>query len=152
MYQNATRSYEQASYLTANPMKLVLMCYEGAISSLKLAQDCYVAKEYEAKGRALKKTLDIIDELNAALDMKKGGKIAVNLRSLYLYMTKALTEADMKKDLAAFAKVAQMLEELEIGWKEVADTTSHPLPTLAKTMPITPGQAVAAAVGSSWSA
>ncbi len=151
MYQNATRSYEQASYLTANPMKLVLMCYEGAISSLKLAQDCYVAKEYEAKGRALKKTLDIIDELNASLNMKKGGEIAVNLRSLYTYMTKALTEADLKKDMVVFAKVTKMLEELETEWKEVAGTSSHPrLPTLAKTMPTLPQQAVA--VGGSWNA
>src|SRR3990172_12139466 len=129
MYHNATRSYVQANYLTANPMKLVLMCYEGAISNLKLAHDSYLNKEYEAKGRALQKALDIIHELNASLDMNKGGEIAANLRSLYMYMTKALMEADLKKDLAIFGKVIKMLEELEGEWKEVARTYYRPLPT-----------------------
>ena len=150
MYQNATRSYEQANYLTANPMRLVLMCYEGTISNLKLAQDSYVAKEYETKGRALQKALDIIHELNASLDMKRGGEIALNLRSLYTFMIKALTEADLKRDLAIFGKVIRMLEELETEWKEVASTTSRPLPTLAAAIPAAPRQVAAA--GGAWSA
>jgi flagellar protein FliS len=150
MYQNATRSYEQANYLTANPMRLVLMCYEGAISNLKLAHDSYLAKEYEAKGRTLKKALDIIHELNASLDMNKGGEIALNLRSLYTFMIKALTEADLKRDLAIFGKVIRMLEELETEWKEVAGSTSRPLPTLATAIPAAPRQVAAA--GGTWSA
>jgi flagellar protein FliS len=97
MYQQATRSYEQANYFTADPLRLVLMCYEGAISHLKLARESYLAKDYATKGRALLKAMDIIHELNASLDMQKGGEIAANLRSLYLFMTKALTEADLKR-------------------------------------------------------
>jgi flagellar protein FliS len=150
MYQNATKSYEQANYLTANPMRLVLMCYEAAISNLKLAQDSYIAKEYETKGRALKKTLDIIHELNASLDMNKGAEIALNLRSLYTFMIKALTEADLKRDLAIFGKVIRMLEELETEWKEVAGAASCPVPTLAAAIPATPRQAATA--GGAWSA
>lgn len=120
MYENAAKSYQQASFFTANPAKLVLMCYEGAISSLKLARDSYIAKEYETKGKALQKTLDIIHELNASLDVRKGGEIAVNLRALYMYMTQALTEADLKKNLPVFDHVIQMLEELESAWQEIS--------------------------------
>lgn len=150
MYQNATRSYEQANYLTANPMQLVLMCYEGAISNLKLAHDSYLAKEYEVKGRALQKALDIIHELNASLDIVRGGKIAINLRSLYMYMVKALMAADLKKDIVVFGKVIQMLEELEAEWKEVAGAGSRALPTLAEGMPATPRQP--RTLSGSWSA
>ncbi len=150
MYHNATRSYEQANYLTANPLKLVLMCYEGAISNLKLAHDSYLNKEYEAKGRALQKALDIIHELNASLDMNKGGEIALNLRSLYMYMTKVLTEADLKRDLAMFGKVIKMLEELESGWKEATGTNSRPLSALPKVIPVPSRQSAAAGV--SWRA
>lgn len=119
MYEEAVKTYQQTNLFTADPMRLVLMCYEGAISSLKLARERYAAKDYEAKGRAVQKALDIIHELNASLDMEKGGDISVNLRALYLYMTQALVEADLKKDLGTFGKIISMLEELEAEWKTV---------------------------------
>ncbi len=120
MYESAAKSYRQTNVLSADPLKLVRMCYEGAICSLKLSRDAYIARDYETKGKALVKTLDIIHELNASLDMKKGGEVAKNLRGLYLYMTQALTEADLKRDLKVFDEVIHMLEELESAWKELA--------------------------------
>ena len=119
MYQEATKTYQEANFFTATPIKLVMMCYDGAIGSLKLARESYVKKEYEAKAKALQKAVDIIHELNASLDVKKGGEIARNLRSLYLYMIQRVTEADLKKDIRAFDDVIQMLEELESAWKAI---------------------------------
>jgi flagellar protein FliS len=149
MYQHATRSYEQANYFTADPLRLVLMCYEGAISSLKLARESYLAKDYATKGRALLKAMDIIHELNASLDMQKGGEIAANLRSLYLFMTKALTEADLKRDLTVFEQVIHMLEELEGEWKALMELNARPLPKIPAGL-AAPRQTHAA--GSRWSA
>ncbi|MCX5855198.1 MAG: flagellar export chaperone FliS [Deltaproteobacteria bacterium] len=120
MYQKVVNIYQQSNITTANPAKLVIMCYEGAVSSLKLARDAYAAKDYGTKGKALQKAIDFINELNASLDMPKGGHIAVNLRALYMYMTQALTEADLKKDLKTFDDVIRMLEELESAWKAIS--------------------------------
>ncbi|MCX5829435.1 MAG: flagellar export chaperone FliS [Deltaproteobacteria bacterium] len=120
MYKAVTKSYQQANFLSADPIKLIRMCYEGAISNLKLARDAYIVRDYEAKGKSLLKALDIIHELNASLDMGKGGEIAKNLRALYLYMTQVLTEADLKKDMTVFEEVIRMLEELESAWQELA--------------------------------
>jgi flagellar protein FliS len=131
MYENVSKSYQQTNFLTATPIKLILMCYDGAISSLKLARESYAARDYEVKSRALQKTLDIIHELNVSLDMKKGGEISANLRALYLYMTQALIEADVKRDLIIFDEVINKLEDLESGWKEIAGNHSEdikPLP------------------------
>jgi flagellar protein FliS len=143
MYENALKSYQQVNFLTADPLKLVLMCYDRAISSLKQACEHYTAKDYEAKGLAVKKALDILYELNASLDMKKGGEIAANLRALYTFMTQALIEADLKKDLAVFHSVIQMLEELEAEWKGIAHTPSPdarplmaPMPEMTKRQPL----------------
>jgi flagellar secretion chaperone FliS len=131
MYEGAAKSYRQTDVLSADPLKLILMCYDSAIGSLKLARRAYVARDYEAKGKALVKTLDIIHELNASLDMKRGGEIAKNLRALYLFITQALMEADLKRNLAVFDNVIQMLEELEASWQEIAHgrpgSVSHPL-------------------------
>jgi len=121
MYGNVAKSYQQTQFFTANPLKLILMCYEGAIANLKLARDHYMAGQYEEKAKTLQKTLDIIHELNASLDVKKGGDIAQNLRSLYQYMTQILTEADLKKDIKVFDNVIAMLEELESAWHEIVN-------------------------------
>lgn len=119
MYQEATKTYQEANFFTATPVKLVMMCYDGAIGSLKLARESYLLKEYEAKAKALQKAFDILYELNASLDLKKGGDIARNLRSLYLYMIQTLTDADVKKDIRAFDDVIKMLEELESAWMAI---------------------------------
>ena len=120
MYRNVANTYQQANVFTANPAKLVIMCYEGAVSSLKLAKKAYAAKDFETKGRALQKAIDIINELNASLDVSKGGELAANLRALYLYITLKLTEADLKRDLNVFDESISMLEELASAWKTVA--------------------------------
>jgi flagellar secretion chaperone FliS len=133
MYASVTKSYQEANYLSADPLKLVCMCYEGAICSLKLAQESYIAQDYEAKGKALLKTLDIIHELNTSLDMDKGGAIAKNLRALYLFMTKALIDADLKSDLTVFGDVIRMLEELASAWQEIA---------AGKTLSVSPSRTV----------
>jgi flagellar secretion chaperone FliS len=120
MYQSVVNSYQQTQFFTTHPLKLVLMCYEGAIGSLKLARDSYVAGRFEDKAKALQKCIDIIHELNASLDLGKGGECAANLRSLYAYVTQVLTEADLKRDTEAMDRVIKMLEELESAWKAAA--------------------------------
>ncbi len=69
--------------------------------------------------KSLQKALDIIYELNSALDFEKGGSIARNLDTLYKYMTRCLLEADIKRDLNMFAAIIGMLEELESAWKSI---------------------------------
>lgn len=135
MYQNAMNTYQQSKYLTASPARLVLMCYEGAVSNLKIAKDAYIEKDYSSKAKALQKTFDILYELNASLDIKQGGLIASNLRSLYMYLIQSLTEADLKKDLAVFDKSIAMLEELASAWRAIAT----PAETIAAEKPQTAG-------------
>jgi len=121
MYQggHGIQAYKQARVTTADPKGLVLMCYEGAISSLKLAKAKYLAQEYEAKAKALQKTHDILNVLMQSLDFEKGGGIAKNLDALYRFMSQSLIESDLKRDPHAFDEVITMLEELESAWKEI---------------------------------
>lgn len=120
MFQEAKSRYQEVNFKTAEPLKLVIMCYDEAIKNLGEAQRRYEAKDYEGKARALQKALDIINELNLSLDLERGGQIAKNLRSLYLFMTKTIVEADINRDVARFAEVSRMLQELGSAWKEIA--------------------------------
>ena len=119
MYGKNVGAYQRTNVETADPKKLVIMCYDGAIFNLKMAKERYIEKNYEAKASALSKAMLIIGELNSALDLEKGGEIAQNLKSIYGYILRRLTEGDMACDLSAFDEAITMLEELGEAWKEI---------------------------------
>ncbi len=118
MYSNGLQSYRKTNVITADPKRLVLMCYEGAIENLKIAKMRYVDKDYEGKATVIKKAQDIIDELLCSLDFEKGGIIARNLESIYNYITRRIIYADVNRDINAIDEVIEMLNDLKSAWEE----------------------------------
>jgi flagellar secretion chaperone FliS len=120
MYCNGIQSYRKTNVTTSDPVKLVIMCYEGAIDSLKLAIEKMKEKDYEKKAKAIIKTQEIIDELLCSLDLEKGNTIASNLSGLYNYMLRRILHGDVNRDMDAIEEVIGMLNELLSAWREVA--------------------------------
>lgn len=147
MHGNGIGAYQQTSILTADPLKLVIMCYEGAISHLRAARDAYAEKDYEAKAFSLQKVIDIIHELSSALDFEKGGPVAANLSALYAYMTRRILEGDLKREPAAFDEVAGMLEELNAAWKEIFYGPKKEMEGMPQAIPAALQQKATAAAG-----
>ncbi|MGB9789051.1 flagellar export chaperone FliS [Thermotoga caldifontis] len=116
--------YLENAVLTASPAKLIEMLYERSVELLKEARE-FIEKEYfiEANER-IKKVQDILIELNASLDMEKGGQIAQSLRSLYLYMYRTLVEANIKKDLKKLDEILGYFEELLEAWRTAMKSTN----------------------------
>ena len=114
-----TANYQRTEMMTADPKRLIILCYNRAINSLKLAIEYYTNGNYEAKAKEIQKVQDIISALRTALDFKQGGEVAVNLDALYSFMTRHIIEADLKKDLTALKSILGMLEEIESAWKEI---------------------------------
>lgn len=155
MQNNNANTYQETSILTADPGRLIIMCYEKAIYHLSAAARHYEDKDYEAKAKNLQKAIDVITELNACLDMKRGGDIARNLDALYKYMIKALLAADLNRQPEGFRRIIKLLKELDEAWREIilrkpAIASSVDKPQLS---PFQPQSAVMAAVGGrTWSA
>ena len=120
MYCNGVQSYRRTNITTSDPVRLVIMCYEGVIDSLKLAKEKIKEKDYEKKAKAIIKAQDIIKELMCSLDFEKGGKIANNLDSLYNYMLRRILQGDLNKDVRPIDEVIGMFTELLSAWQEVA--------------------------------
>jgi len=112
------RAYQKTEVATADPKKLVILCYEGTIFSLRKAKAKYYAREYEAKATAVQNALDILNELRGALNFEKGGEIARNLESLYVYWTQQIIKADLGRDPRGFDPVLAMLEEIKSALEE----------------------------------
>ena len=112
-------AYQDNAVSTQNKGRLVVLLYEGAIKFMKLAIKELEAGNYDTKGQYLNRAQDIINELNAVLDMENGGEVAANLRKLYVFMTNRLTQANVKRDPSMIRDVIKLMEELNEGWKAV---------------------------------
>lgn len=119
MHGNRMEVYQQTSVTTAEPGRLILMCYEEVIRNLKLAREKYISRNYEEKAQALNRALNIIDELNYALDFKNGAEIALNLHKIYNFISRSLIEADLKKDINTIDAVISMLIDLKSSWEHI---------------------------------
>jgi flagellar protein FliS len=117
---NGIAAYQDTTVTTQSKGRLIVMLYDGAIKFLKLAIREIEARNYEAKGRYINKTQNIINELNAVLDIEVGGEIATNLRKLYCFMSNRLSQANIKCDPQMIRDVIKLMEELNQGWKAIA--------------------------------
>jgi flagellar protein FliS len=113
------QAYQQTDVITADPKRLVVMCYEEVIRNLNLAVLMYPGGHFEEKGKSVQKALDIISELREALDFERGGTIATSLESLYTFMTSYIIKSDQSRNVKGFQQVASMLEQLKSAWEKV---------------------------------
>ena len=111
--------YKENAIGTQGKGRLIVMLYDGAIKFMNLAIKELEAVNYAEKGKYIAKAQDIINELNAVLDVDTGGEIATNLRQLYCFMIRRLSEANLKKDPRLIQDVIDLMEELNQGWKAV---------------------------------
>ncbi|MNW57691.1 Flagellar protein FliS [compost metagenome] len=113
------QAYQKNKYQTASPHRLTLMLYQGAIQFAIKAQQAIRERDITETNKYIQKTQNIVYELMSSLDMKQGGEIARNLRSLYMYMVNRLIEGNIRKSEEAVIEVIQMLEELKSAWEEI---------------------------------
>lgn len=106
--------------MTKNKEEILLMLFEGALISLKIARRGIKEKNPKLKGENISRVLAILTELDSALDREKGGELAENLSGIYSYLMNRLTTANIKNDSEALEEVGQLLGELYEGFKEAA--------------------------------
>ena len=112
-------AYQEVAIGTQSKGRLIVMLYDGAIKFLKLAVKELEAQNHAVKGQYISRAQDVINELNAVLDMEAGGEIARNLRRLYLFANRRLSEANAKRDPQMIREVITLMEELNQSWKAI---------------------------------
>lgn len=127
MYNQAYNAYKKASVKTASPAELVVLLYEGAVKKLASASSKFTADgkipvaKIESFSADILRAQEIITELQVSLDMEKGGQIAQNLMSLYLYFNDELRSANISRSKEKIDFVRNMMSELSATWKKAAE-------------------------------
>ena len=111
--------------MSASPHQLIEMLFDGANSALVRARLFMQQGDIVAKGEALSKAINIIDNgLKAGLDQETGGEIATNLSSLYDYMIRRLLQANLRNDCQAIEEVEGLLGNIADAWKQISPKAS----------------------------
>jgi flagellar protein FliS len=118
---NGFHAYQETAITTQSRGRLIVMLYDGAIKFLRQAVLDLQRNDFAAKGEHIARAQDILYELNTVLDIEKGGQIAQNLRSLYNFMQRHLSEANIRKDPQMLKEVIGMLEELNQSWRAITN-------------------------------
>lgn len=115
----------ESGVMSASPHQLIVMLFDGAIASIRTARIHIEADNTAEKGKAISKSMDIINNgLLAALDAEKGGEIAEHLASLYDYITRLLLAANLHNDVESLNQAEAILEDIAGAWKEISGPTA----------------------------
>jgi flagellar secretion chaperone FliS len=116
----------QGQVADASPARLVQVMFEHILSNLATAQGCMERisnnlplNDVIVKCKAMGKAVRLIGQLDATLDMEKGGKVADNLHNLYLYMLGRLTTANAENDAQIVIEVANLVRTVKKGWDQI---------------------------------
>jgi flagellar protein FliS len=144
---NAARAYARIGLETgvaaANPHRLILMLFDGAIAATADAAAQLAENRIAGKGKAISNAIRIIEEgLKASLDPEGGGEIAESLGELYDYMSRRLLLSSLRNDVAGLAEVTRLLTELREAWAAIG-TSPEAIRTRASAQTTTVGQAAA---------
>lgn len=111
------KAYHRTSITTASKEQLLLMLYEGCIRNFKKAKLAMEQGNIAEKGKWLGKAQDIVNELSNSLDFEKGGDIAKQLESLYLFVFSESTEANIHNDPQRLQQCITVMMTLYEGWQ-----------------------------------
>ena len=119
------QAYRESAVLTASPVQLVVMLYDGVERFLRQAEVVMAEGAVARANDRMQKAEAIIDELLSTLDKEQGGQIAEHLEAIYIFCKRLMMEARIQRDPRKLAKVRELMGELRESWSELADASAR---------------------------
>ena len=119
VYTQALNTYQKTAVETVDNLKLVVMCYDGAIRDLQEAKRLHESNSMEATYEKIRHAQDIVTELLVGLDYERGGEISVNLSRLYNFILRQLIGINSRQDTSVYDSLIHILSELRGAWEHI---------------------------------
>jgi len=114
----AALNYRQQQVYGASGAGLIVILLEEGRRRILAATRALERRDFNGVNDHLIRAQDIMWELRGALN-PDAGEIAENLRRLYDFVIAGLVEANVKKSGERLPVLAEILETLASGWREV---------------------------------
>jgi flagellar protein FliS len=117
-------TYETVGTLTADPIRLMLMLFDGASRFLQKARRALEKDDLQAFAQAMSRAHAIVGELADSLKEDAGGEATRNLAGLYRFMLIHLTEGQLAKSVAHVDRVLELLRTIREGFEGAVEQQS----------------------------
>ncbi|MEN6438097.1 MAG: flagellar export chaperone FliS [Syntrophobacter sp.] len=131
----AVNNYQKTAVETADPLQLIILCYDTAIRDLNEARQLHEMSRMDDAYVKIRHAQDIITELLVGLDYERGGDIARNLSRLYNFILRQLIGINSRQDTSIYGQLAKILAELQGAWEEIKLRNPHPMASPAAQAP-----------------
>lgn len=111
--------HNESGLADASPHLLIQMLMDGFLARVNTAKGAMARSDMELKSVYISRAMAIVGGLNEAVDLEKGGEIAVNLRQLYDYIGNRLLQASCENDERMLDEVASLMREIKEGWDAI---------------------------------
>lgn len=139
----ALASYGRIANAETNPLKQIVMLYDGAIKFLNLTAADIEAENFVAKAEHSNRALDIINYLQQILNFEQGGNVAESLDKLYRSITVLILRASAELDAPMMRRAAEMLIPVRDAWdtnsQHISETSAIPPMAYEKPMSLSMG-------------
>lgn len=112
----SANAYLRTKVLTASREELRLMLLDGALKFCRQAREALTAKDFEANFSALSQCRNIIVELMTTINPDPNPTLAEQVRALYAFMYRELSEAQLSRDPARYDNVLNLLAYERETW------------------------------------
>ena len=120
----ALANYGKIANTETDPIKQIVMLYDGAIKFLNLSVQDIENNDFASKAEHSNRALDIMNYLRSILDFEKGGDVAVSLDNLYKKITVLILKASADLDPELMRRAAELLVPVRDAWETNANESS----------------------------
>jgi flagellar secretion chaperone FliS len=106
----------EAKAAGSDPVRLVIMLLDGLEEQISLVEGHIQEKRYDKKGASVRKGINILGGLDAALDYQNGAEVAQQLHQLYEFCGHRLFQASFNDDIEKLAVIKRIINNMRDGW------------------------------------
>lgn len=129
-------NYSRIANTETNPLKQIVMLYDGAMKFINLTAENIENLDFAAKAENSNRALDIINYLQSILDFEKGGEVAVSLDNLYRSITVLMLRASAELNAELMRKAAELLAPVRDAWEINAQNLTEPQINFVESNPV----------------
>jgi flagellar protein FliS len=107
---------KQTEQISEEKAKNLLKVFDSVILFTQNARKGMEDKNLRLRSENISKVINILTELDCALDLSTGGELAGNLSGLYRYMMNRVTHANIHEDLSVLDEVEKLLTDIKDGF------------------------------------
>jgi flagellar secretion chaperone FliS len=127
-YASPAVAYREREVLAAAPGRLVVIVFDHLLVNLRRARVAMEANNASARAESIAKAREAVMELLATTDIDRGGVIASNLRSIYVFLLRELVTLGSRNDVARVDGFVRIVTDLRDAFATITADLSARVP------------------------